>query len=83
MSWITDLLDSLTTCRDKIWTRQSYKLPESPTGMAQRPHAATEVLYAIYLGTGTQHPLKWLNSSFTSKCQYISPDSTCGTAPPV
>ena len=36
MSWITDLLDSLTTCRDKIWTRQSYKLPESPTGMAQR-----------------------------------------------
>ena len=83
MSWITDLFASLTTCRDKIWTRQSYKLPESRMETAQKRRVETEVSSAISSDTGTQHHLKWLNSNSTSKCPYILHGSTCVTAPPV
>src|SRR5210317_2303093 len=76
MSWITDLYAWLTTCRDKIWTRQSYKLPESHMEMEQRLPEETGGSSDTCFGIGTLHPLKWWNSSSTSKCPSTLQDNT-------
>ena len=82
MSWITDLLGSLTTCLGKIWMRPSYNPRESRMEMGLNPQEETGDLFDISLDTGTPRHSRWSNSSFTSKCPSISLDSICGTAWP-
>src|SRR6056300_415232 len=76
MSWITDLYDWLITCREKTWTRQSYKLQESHMETEQSRHAETEDSSGTCLDIGTRPLSKWWNSNFISKCPYTSRDST-------
>ena len=82
MSWITDLLGSLTTCLQKTWMRPSYNPPESRMEMGLNPQGETEDLFDISLDTGTPPLSRWSSSNSTSKCQSISLDSTCVTAWP-
>jgi len=83
MSWIMDLLGSLTTCLQKTWMRPSYNPPESRMEMGLNPQGETGDLFDISLDTGTPRLSRWSSSNSTSKCQSISLDSTCVTAWPV
>src|SRR5210317_746000 len=73
MSWTKDLYDWLITCRNKIWTPQSSKLPEYHMETEQRLPEETEDSSGTCFDIGTQRLSKWWNSSSTSRCPSTSP----------